>query len=252
MFPWARFRKHKATVKMHTLLDLRGKIPTFIHITDGKVADINVLDEFLPESGAFYAMDRSYIDFERLYRFTLESAFFVVRTETNVLLQLRYSHSVDQSTGVRSDQTVILSSLASASAYPDALRKVSFVNAETGKKTGFSDQQLLFARRDRRRSLQATLASGAILQMDQATLAHQGLLRNQRERREDPNLDRRFGLRSGRHRTQTARTGGQSLPNPTGAQSNSVRENPNFTGTSANRPPRRFISLCNQRDLFGL
>jgi hypothetical protein len=137
LFPWARFRKHKAAVKMHTLLDLRGNIPTFIHITDGKMADVNVLDEFLPEAGAFYVMDRGYIDFERLYHFTLESAFFVVRTKTNVLLQRRYSHPVDPSTGVRSDQTVILTSMASASSYPDALRKVSYVDAETGKKLVF-------------------------------------------------------------------------------------------------------------------
>jgi len=137
LFPWARFRKHKAAVKMHTLLDLRGNIPSFIYITDGKVADVNVLDEFLPEAGAFYVMDRAYIDFERLYRFTMESAFFVVRTKTNVLLQRRYSHAVDSSTGVRSDQTVILTSMTSASAYPDALRKVSFVDEETGKRLVF-------------------------------------------------------------------------------------------------------------------
>jgi hypothetical protein len=137
LFPWAQFRKHKAAVKMHTLLDLRGNIPTFIHITEGKVADVNVLDELLPEAGAFYVMDRGYIDFERLYRFTLESAFFVVRTKTNILLQRRYSHPVDKTTGVGSDQTVILASQASASTYPDALRKVSFVDAETGKRLVF-------------------------------------------------------------------------------------------------------------------
>jgi transposase len=137
LFSWARFRKHRAAVKMHTLLDLRGNIPTFIHITDGKVADVNVLDELLPEAGAFYVMDRGYIDFERLYRFTLSSAFFVVRTKTNVLLQRRYSHPVDPATGVRSDQTVILTSFSSAAAYPEALRKVSFVDAETGKRLVF-------------------------------------------------------------------------------------------------------------------
>ena len=137
LFPWARFRKHKAAVKMHTLLDLRGNIPAFIHITNGKVHDVNVLDQFLPESGAFYVMDRGYIDFERLYRFTLESAFFVVRAKTNVLLRRRYSHPVDPATGVRSDQTVVLASLESASVYPDALRKVSYVDAETGKQFVF-------------------------------------------------------------------------------------------------------------------
>ena len=137
LFPWARFRKHKAAVKMHTLLDLRGNIPTFIHITDGKVHDVNVLDLILPEAGAFYVMDRGYIDFERLYRFTLESAFFVLRTKTNVLLRRRYSHPVDPTTGVRSDQTAVLASLESASVYPDALRKVVYVDAETGKRLVF-------------------------------------------------------------------------------------------------------------------
>ena len=96
LFPWARFRRHKAAVKMHTLLDLRGNIPTFIGITDGKVHDVNMLDEILPEPGAFYVMDRGYVDFERLYVFTLSAAFFVVRTKSNVLLQRRYSHPVDK------------------------------------------------------------------------------------------------------------------------------------------------------------
>jgi hypothetical protein len=137
LFSWARFRKHKAAVKMHTLLDLRGNIPTFMHITNGKVHDVNILDEIVPEAGAFYVMDRGYIDFERLYRFTLESAFFVVRTKSNVLLQRRYSHPVDSPAGVRSDQTVILASLESASVYPDALRKVSYVDLETGKRLVF-------------------------------------------------------------------------------------------------------------------
>jgi hypothetical protein len=137
LFPWARFRRHKGAVKMHTLLDLRGNIPTFIHITDGKVHDVNVLDQIFPEAGAFYVMDRGYIDFERLYRFTLAAAFFVVRTKSNVLLQRRYSHRVDAATGVRSDQTVVLASLESASVYPDALRKVAYVDAETGKRLVF-------------------------------------------------------------------------------------------------------------------
>ena len=137
LFPWARFRQHKAAVKMHTQLDLRGNIPTFIRVTDGKVHDVNMLDEILPEAGAFYVMDRGYIDFERLFVMTLSSAFFVVRTKSNVLLQRRYSHAVDKSTGVRSDQTVILSSFESASAYPDPLRRVSYYDAETNKRLKF-------------------------------------------------------------------------------------------------------------------
>jgi len=137
LFPWARFRKHKAAVKMHTLLDLHGNIPTFISITDGKVHDVNILDEFLPEAGAFYVMDRGYVDFERLFEFTLSSAFFVVRTKSNVLLQRRYSHAVDKTTGVRSDHTVILTAMDSATAYPDALRRVTYLDVETKKRFKF-------------------------------------------------------------------------------------------------------------------
>ncbi len=137
LFPWAKFREHKAAVKMHTLLDLHGNIPTFIRITDGKVHDVNILDEIMPEPGAFYVMDRGYIDFQRLFVFTLSSAFFVVRTKSNVLIQRRYSHPVDKSTGVRSDQTVLLASFESASAYPDPLRRVSYFDAETNKRLKF-------------------------------------------------------------------------------------------------------------------
>ena len=137
MFPWAKFRKHKAAVKMHTLIDLHGNIPTFIHITDGKVHDVNVLDEILPEAGAFYVMDRGYIDFERLFIFVMSSAFFVVRTKENVLLQRRYSRPVDKTTGLRSDHTVILTSLESAKVYPDALRRITFVDKQTNKRLKF-------------------------------------------------------------------------------------------------------------------
>jgi hypothetical protein len=137
LFPWAKFRQRKAAVKMHTLLDLHGNIPTFIRVTSGAVHDVNILDEIMPEAGAFYVMDRAYIDFQRLFVFTLSSAFFVVRTKSNVLLQRRYSHPVDKSTGVLSDQTVILSSVESATAYPDPLRKVSYFDPERSKRLKF-------------------------------------------------------------------------------------------------------------------
>ena len=137
LFPWARFRKHKAAVKMHTLLDLHGNIPTFIRISDGKLHDVNVLDDIPIEAGAFYVMDRGYLDFERLYRLTLSSAFFVTRTKDNVLLQRRYSRLVDQNTGVRSDHIVILTTIGSATVYPDALRRVTYVDSETNKRLVF-------------------------------------------------------------------------------------------------------------------
>jgi IS4 transposase len=118
-------------------LRLWPNIPTFIGITDGKMPDVKMLDEIIPEPGAFYVMDRGYIDFERLYVFTLYSAFFVTRTKKNVLLRRRYSHEVDHSTGVRSDHTVILTSVKSASVYPDTLRRVTYVDPDTLKRFRF-------------------------------------------------------------------------------------------------------------------
>jgi len=137
LFPWARFRQHKAAVKMHTLLDLHGNIPTFLRVTDGTVHDVNILDDFIPEAGAFYVMDRGYIDFQRLFLFTLCSAFFVVRTKENLLLQRRYSRPADRTSGLRSDHTVILTAFGSAAAYPEPLRRVTYFDAETKKRLKF-------------------------------------------------------------------------------------------------------------------
>ena len=110
---------------------------TFIRVTSGDVHDVNILDETMPEAGAFHVMDRGYIDLQRLFVFTLISAFFVVRTKSNVLMQRRYSHPVDKTTGVRSDQTAILTSFESASAYLDALRRVNYLDKETHKRLKF-------------------------------------------------------------------------------------------------------------------
>ena len=137
LFPWAKFRKTKGAVKLHTLLDLHGNIPTFIGITDGKVHDVKILDQIVPEAGAFYVMDRGYLDFQRLFVFTLCASFFITRTKENVLLQRRYSHPVDKTTGVRSDQTVILAAIDSAKVYPDVLRRITYVDAVTNKRLGF-------------------------------------------------------------------------------------------------------------------
>ena len=137
LFPWAKFRRHKAAVKMHTLLDLHGNIPSFIHITDGQTADVNILDQLIPEAGAFYVMDRGYLDFARLFGFTLCSAFFIIRTKENVLFQRRYSHPVDKTTGVRSDHTVILTTIESTKAYPDPLRRVSYLDIEHQRRLKF-------------------------------------------------------------------------------------------------------------------
>jgi hypothetical protein len=143
LFPWAKFRKHKGAVKVHTLLDLHGSIPTFIRITHGKVHDVNILDEIVPEAGAFYVMDRGYLDFARLYVFTLGSAFFVLRTKENVHLQRRYARPVDKSTGLISDHTVILTALGSAKEYPDALRRISYRDPITEKRLRFLTNNFL-------------------------------------------------------------------------------------------------------------
>jgi hypothetical protein len=130
VFPWARFQSTKGAVKMHTLLDLRGSIPTFIEVSDGKRHDVNILDEILPEAGSFYVMDRGYLDFERLYALHRCGAFFVTRTKAGVLLRRRYSRAVDKTTGLRSDHTVMLRSAASSKNYPDPLRRVRFYDLE--------------------------------------------------------------------------------------------------------------------------
>ena len=130
VFPWARFRKTKAAIKLHTLLDLRGDIPTFIWITDGKVHDVNVLDHLVPEPGAIYIMDRAYLDFQRLYQINQSSAVFVTRSKSNTGLRRLYSHKVDKTTGVKYDQTVVLTGFYSSKEYPDKLRRIKFYDAE--------------------------------------------------------------------------------------------------------------------------
>ena len=133
LFPWARFRRAKAAVKLHTLLDLRGSIPTFISISQGKQADVRVLDELVLEPGAFYVMDRGYVDFPRLYCFVLAAAFFVTRSKTNLQFSRLESRPVDSSSGVRSDQIIWLRNPSTIPHYPDKLRRIHYVDAETDR-----------------------------------------------------------------------------------------------------------------------
>ena len=128
LFPWARFRRTKAAIKLHTLIDLRGNIPTFIHISDGKLHDVNVLDILLLESGAFYIMDRGYLDYERLYRMNQAKAFFVIRAKRNSRFRRRSSRPIDKTTGLRCDQTVVMGTAKSAKNYPEPLRRIVFVD----------------------------------------------------------------------------------------------------------------------------
>jgi transposase len=133
VFPWAKFRHTKAAIKLHTLLDLRGSIPTFIHISDGKLHDVNVLDQLIPEPGAFYIMDRGYLDFERLYMLTQCATFFVIRAKSNLQYRRLYSHPVKKITGLKCDQTIVLTGFHSSKSYPEKLRRIKYYDAETDK-----------------------------------------------------------------------------------------------------------------------
>jgi len=137
VFPWAKFQQTKAAIKLHTLLDLRGPIPSFIHITDGKGSDYQAFDVLVPEPGAFYIMDRGYIDFARLAAFNLTGAFFVIRARANTRMRRLYSHPVDKATGLVCDQTIVLNGKRSCDAYPDKLRRVRYYDAQTQKNLVF-------------------------------------------------------------------------------------------------------------------
>ena len=144
VFPWARFRTTKAGIKLHTLLDLRGNIPSFIDITDAKVHDVNILDKLIPEPGSIYVMDRAYLDFERLYKMHQCSAYFVIRKKTNTSFRRLYSNKVEKSTGVRCDQIILLSGFYSKKAYPEKLRRVKYFDIETGRSLNFFTNQFSF------------------------------------------------------------------------------------------------------------
>jgi transposase len=137
VFPWARFRKAKGAIKLHTLLDLRGNIPTFINISDGKLHDVNVLDELIPEPGAFYIMDRGYMDFARLYHLSQWTAWFVIRAKSNVQFRRLYSHPVDKTTGIKCDQIIRLTGPRSTNYYSEKLRRVKYFDAKTEKTLTF-------------------------------------------------------------------------------------------------------------------
>ena len=134
LFPWAKFRKHKAAVKMHTLMDLKGSIPTFICITDGKVHDVNILDDLVLEPGAIYVMDRGYLDFARLFTFTQNLSTFVTRAKTNFDYRRLYYRQVDRLTGLRCDQTIMLNGYYASQDYPAVLRRIGYYDIETNKK----------------------------------------------------------------------------------------------------------------------
>ena len=131
LFPWSRFRKRKGAIKLHTLLDLLGNIPVFIKVTDGKVHDVNILDDLIAEPGSIYVMDRGYLDFERLYRLHQCSAFFIIRPRKRFNFRRLYSHPVDKTVGLKCDQTVVLTSFYPAKKYPEKLRRIRYFDSNT-------------------------------------------------------------------------------------------------------------------------
>jgi len=140
VFPWASFRSTKSAVKLHTLLDLRGNIPTFIHISDGKMHDVKILDILMPEAGAFYIMDRGYLDFRRLFNINQAGAFFVIRAKTKMVYRRQYSHSVtaeEKSHGVRCDQTIMLTGVYSKNDYPQQMRRIKYYDPKSNKTFNF-------------------------------------------------------------------------------------------------------------------
>ena len=143
VFPWAHFRRTKAAIKLHTLLDLRGNIPTFIHITDGKLHDVQVLDILIPEAGSIYIMDRGYLDFARLFTIHQNTAFFVIRAKSNLKFRRIYSHPIDKSTGLRCDQTIRLTGFYPAKEYPEKLRRIKFYDQQSGRSFVFLTNNFL-------------------------------------------------------------------------------------------------------------
>lgn len=233
MFPWARFRERKGAVKMHTLIDLHGNIPLFVCVTDGKVHDVNILDQIVPEAGAFYVMDRGYLDLERLYRGdprrrVLRDADQGERFVAAPLFPRSGSQQWrEERPHRRSHHSWLGQTLSSGAAQSPLLR------CRTPAFPGFLNQQLRAAGADHRQPVQVPLASGTVFQVDQTTPAHQGLLRHQPECRADADLDRGFDLRAGCYRQKGTRPDRQPLPNPTGRQRHHFRARAHSTSASA-------------------
>ena len=229
LFPWALFRTTKSAVKMHTLLDLRGNIPTFIHISDGKLGDVKILDVLVLEVGAIYLMGRGYLDFARLYRMHQALAFFVTRAKSNTKLRRSYSAPVDRSTGVICDQTVALTGITSRKDYPEHLRRIRFKDPETGKTLIFLTNNF---------ALPATTICALYKSRWQVELffkwitasSDQEVLRHVRECGEVANLDRRIGLCSRSHRQKTPQSRCFALHIATDIFTHPVRENAHAAG----------------------
>ena len=236
VFPWARYRRRDAAVKLHTQVDLRGLIPTVVHITERKRADVTFVDDLVIEPGAIYIMDRGYVDFERLHRFTDEAAFFLTRTKKGIRFRPRVSRPVDFATGLQSDHTVGLATAEARRAYPGSLRRVRYVDPTTTKRltfltNNFTVPALAIPQLHKSRWQVETLFS-----VDQTTSADQSA---RRRTGEDPDLDRAVDLCLAGHRQEASFPRHQPLQTSADFEHHAVRENAHFYGSFRCRLPIR-------------
>ncbi len=231
VFPWAHFRKTKGAIKLHTLLDLRSNIPSFIHISDGKLHEVNTLDIIPVEPGSFYIMDRGYLDYARLYALSQASAFFITRAKSNMKCRRVYSHPVDRGAGLICDQSVLQTVPKSARDYPEKLRRVEYYDAEADKTLIFVTNNFVLPALTVSMLYQLSLAGRAILQVDQAEPPNQDLLRHFGECSQDSNMDRCLGIRARSHHEKAAKYSGEPLHNFTGPERLRFRENAAFSAT---------------------
>ena len=230
LFPWAHFRSTKAAVKMHTLLDLRGNIPSFVHISNGKLHDVHALDLLNPEAGAIYVMDRGYIDFAHLYVLHQAGAFFVTRAKSNLDAHRVYSAPTDRATGIIADQTIALDGYSTSKDNPVHLRRVRFKDAASGKRLVFLTNHftppaaLICDLYKSRWQVELFFKWIKAASSDQAVLRHVG------QRGEDANMDRGFRLRPGCHRQEAPRLGGLALHFAPGFLGHPLRENADDPG----------------------
>jgi len=231
LFPWAKFRKHKAAVKVHTLMDLKGSIPTFIRITDGKIHDVNILDDLVLEPGAIYVMDRGYLDFARLFTFTKTLSTFVTRAKTNFDHRRLYYRKVDKTTGLRCDQTIRLNGFLCFTGLSCRSSTDWLFRHRDRQKVYIPNKQFYSASLDNCSTLQMPLADRNLFQMDQTISANQDVLRNFRECCEDSNLDCHQRLRSGRNRQERTRNRPEFGRNLANSQHCTFRESPYYTST---------------------
>ena len=239
VFPWAHFRTTKAAVKMHTLLDLRGNIPSFIPVSDGKLHDVHALDLLLPEAGAIYVMDRGYVDFTRLHVLHLAGAFFVTRTKSNMDAHRIYSAPTDRTTGIICDQTIALDGHYTSQHYPEHLRRIRLRDTETGRTLVFLTNQFgLPAATISARSIKVAGKSNCSSNRS-SSIADQTVLRDIRKCSEDATLDCRLGLRPRRHRQEAPHPRRFATPDSLGY---ALRENIDRSSTCWRRYQRPYFT----------